>query len=246
VAVQKSPVLTLRCQDWSETSQVIHLLARTAGRIRCLAKGSKRGQNPFGGPLDRWTLGEAVFSLRDPNRLATLTELYETERFEGLRRRLAAFYGASLATELVLTLVPDGETQPEVFDLTVGTFGRLSAAEPAACRSVALAFAWRLLGQLGYGSDLSRCVECGAAVGGVGAEFSAAAGGSVCRRCRSVGRVVRLSAKAVEAAGFLSAADWDEVGRVRLSEATAGSLRSALSARVEELAGRQLTAARYV
>lgn len=245
--VHKSPVLLLRCQDWSESSQVVHLLAREVGRLRCLAKGSRRGQNPFSGPLDRWILGEAVFSLGDPNRLATLMELYETDRLDGLRRRLPAFYGAALVTELVLALVPEADPQPATFDLTVEGLRRLAEAEPGACQALAFATAWRLMGLLGYAPPLDRCVECGEALAAGGSrDFSAALGGYVCPACRTKGAVLALTAKAAQAAAFLASADWAEVRRVRLSEATARQVRRVLAVRVAELAGRELAAARYV
>jgi DNA repair protein RecO (recombination protein O) len=247
VAMYKSAALVLRCQDWSETSQVVLLLARDAGRVRCLAKGSRRPKNPFGGPLDRWILGEAVFSLRDPNQLAVLVELFETERFEGVRRRLEAFYGASLVTELVVALVPEADAQPEVFDLAVRALALLSDVPADACRAVAYAFAWRLLALLGYSPEMARCVECGTLLkAGAPADFSPVSGGLVCSRCRKPGDACRLSARAVEAVRFLTGADWNEIPRVRLSEATGRQIRTALERRVEELAGKQLSATEYV
>lgn len=245
--IHKSSVLVMRCQDWSETSQVVHLLARQIGRVRCLAKGSRRGLNPFSGPLDRWTIGEAVISLSDPNRLATLMELYETDRLDGLRRSLPAFYAASFVTDLVMTLVPDLEPQPQTFDLTVDALRAIAEAEPEACTPAAFAMAWRLLALLGYGIDLQRCVECGKALaGGKPIEYSPGRGGPVCPSCRASLPVITLGAKAVQAVAFLASADWAEVRRVRLAQATADQMRAALSARLAELAGRQLPTARYV
>jgi DNA repair protein RecO len=251
VTVYKGQVLTLRCGDFSETSQVVTLLGPDAGLVRCLAKGSKRGRNPFGGPLDRWTLGHAVFSLPDPNRLGTLMELYELERFEGLRAKLPAFLGASAATELVLALVPEVEPQPEAFALAVETLRHLAEAEPAAARAVAFAFAWRLLAALGYGPDLGHCAECGAVVEDSGEAagprpFSGALGGLVCPRCRAPDRTVRLTAQGVRAIRFLASRPWDEVRRVRLADSTAKALRQALLSRAEELAGQRLSAVEYV
>lgn len=247
--VHKSTVLLLRCRDFSETSQVVDLLAREVGHLRCLAKGSKRGQNPFSGPLDRWTLGEAVFSVTDPNHLGTLMELYETERFDGLREKLPAFYGASLATELVTALVPDFDPQPDVFDLVVRTFSLLAEAEADAGRAVTFAFAWRLLGLLGYGPHMGRCVECDRPIDDAKAiDYSAGLGGPVCEQCRpeGKGKIHRLGAKSAQAIAFLAQADWGEVRRVRLTKATAGQMRDVLAATVAELAGKELSAARYV
>jgi DNA repair protein RecO (recombination protein O) len=248
MAVVKSQVLLLRCQDWSESSQVVHLLAREVGRIRCLAKGSKRGLNLFGGPLDRWSLGEAVFSLRDPNKLATLMELYELDRFEGLRAKLPAYLGACFVTEIVTALVPDADPQPALFDLVVEVFRELAAAEPEAARAVAFAAAWRLLDALGYGPNLARCVECEAELPPKSPrEYSPGLGGVVCDACRpKAGGLLKLGVQAAQAITFLRAADWNDVRRVRLTDTTARQVRTALAMRIEELSGRQLCAARYV
>lgn len=247
--VHKSTVLLLGCNDWSESSQVVHLLAREVGRFRCLAKGSRRSANPFSGPLDRWMLGEAVVSVPHPDRLATLMELYETDRFDGLHRSLPAYYGAATVTELIQALVPDLDPQPPVFDLVAGTLGRLAAVEPDACRAITFAFALRLLGLLGYGPPADTCVECGQAIAaGRPVAYSVGLGGPVCDACRprDKGRIHRLSGKTAQAMAFLAGAPWDQVRRVRLAPTTTDQVRSVLSATVIELAGRELGAVRYV
>ena len=244
--VHKSAVLILKCQDWSETSQVVHLLAREVGRVRCLAKGSRRGLNPFSGPLDLWTAGDAVFSMTDPNRLATLMELYETGRFDGLRRKLPAFYGASCITELVLAIVPDAERQVELYDLVIETLRLLGDADPREAQAVTLAALWQMLAMLGYLPQMDRCVECGEALEAGPRDFSPGHGGPLCPRCKPPAGTLHLSAKAAQAIVFLLAAAWDEVRRVRLTPATAAQVRAVLAARIEELAGRKLSSLRYV
>ena len=246
MAVHKSQVLILKCQDWSETSQVVHLLAREVGRLRCLAKGSRRGLNPFSGPLDCWTAGDAVFSMTDPTRLATLLELYETERFDGIRRKLPAFYGAACVTELVLAIVPDAERQPELYDLVVEALRMLAASAPRECQAVTLAALWRMLAMLGYLPPMDHCVECGGDVPPGPLDFSRSHGGPLCAKCRPPAGTLHLAAKAAQAIGFLLAAPWDEVRRVRLTAATAGQVRAVLDARIEELAGKKLASLRYV
>ena len=249
MSVHKSSVLVLRCHDWSESSQIVHLLTREVGRLRCLAKGSRRATNPFSGPLDRWMLGEAVFSIRHPERLATLMELYETDRFDGLHRSLPAYYGAATITELVQALVPDLDPQPAVFDLLAGTLGRLAAVDADACRAVTYAFALRLLALLGYRPPADTCVECGRPVPtDRPMAYSVGLGGPVCEACRprDKGRVHQLSAKTAQALAFLGEAPWDQVRRVRLAQRTANQVRSVLSATVMEHAGKELAGLRHV
>ncbi|MBM4018789.1 MAG: DNA repair protein RecO [Planctomycetes bacterium] len=245
MTVHKSSVLILQCQDWSETSQVVHILAREAGRLRCLAKGSRRGLNPFSGPLERWTCGQAVFSLTDPNRLSTLMELFETERFAGLREKLPAFYGASALTELILAIVPDAERQPELYDLAVESLRRLASADGRECPALTFAAILRVLQRLGYVSATDRCAECGRHLASGPADFSPGHGGPLCAACRPPA-AIRAAARTREAVAFLLAAPWDEVRRVRLAPATAAQVREILQARLEELAGRKLASLRYV
>ncbi len=245
--VHKTLVLVLRGRDYSETSQVVDLLGRETGRLRALAKGSKRGKNPFGGPLDRWTLGEAVFSLPHPDRLATLMELYELERFRGLREQLPAFLGACAVTEMVLVLAPDLDPQPPLFDLVVDGLRQLASAERESIRALTLALPWRILALLGYEVDPGRCVQCGRALDAKApARFSGGLGGLVCGSCSVPDQPIALTGKAVEAIRFLASAEWEDVRRVRLTEATAEALRSAVKARVEALADRPLSALQYV
>jgi DNA repair protein RecO (recombination protein O) len=193
-------------------------------------------------------VGEAVFSQPDTNRLATLMELYETERFHGFHEKLPAFYGASCVTEIVLALVPELEPQPAVFDLLMDALRRLDRAEPEACQALTLAAAWRLLAVLGYVPPMNQCVQCGQALDtGQPMNYSAGLGGPVCPACRPAeGKTHHLTGRAAQAIAFLINSESDEVQRVRLSEATADQVRSVLGARIEELAGKKLSTLRYV
>jgi recombinational DNA repair protein (RecF pathway) len=128
----------------------------------------------------------------------------------------------------------------------VETLRLLAAGDPRQCQALTLAALWRMLAVLGYVPALDHCIECSEALTAAPLDFSPGHGGPLCAKCRPPAGTLHLSAKAAQAIGFLLAATWDEVRRVRLTPATAAQIRAVLAARVEELAGRKLASLRHV
>jgi len=253
VTLTSDDALILAVSDYSETSQIVTLFTEHNGKLRALAKGSKRPKSPFGGPIDRLQLVQAVFSVRAPGGLGLLTELVQRETFPGLRANLRNFYASSYAAELVIAATADLDPNPDLFRILADTFRRLSST--AESDILLFRFEVRLLGLLGLRPPLDQCVVChrsrGPARGGF---FSPPAGGLLCRQCAQVppdaaGRqpaAFKVAGKALDALLFLAAAGDDELGRVRLAAATAADMRRLLAAHWQYVLDRPLRAARWV
>jgi DNA repair protein RecO (recombination protein O) len=101
--------ICLRKVEYSETSQILTLLAREHGITRVIAKGAhrktKQGASKFGGVIDLLDLGEAVFSHAPDRDLAPLTEWSLQDGHLELRRSLRAVYLAQYAAELVSLVI---------------------------------------------------------------------------------------------------------------------------------------------
>lgn len=258
MGIHKVQALTLKCTDYSETSQVVAILTRPMGRVRLLAKGSRRARQNFGGPLEPWTRAEAMFSLRDPNRLGTLTEFYEVEGFRDLRKDLNAYYAACYVTELLLAIVPDLDPQSEVFDLTVAVFRMLNGARTAKpgrdastglTKVIVFYFEVRLLQLLGYWPGFRFvCVDCGRELLEQAAyEVSPSRCGMICQACRiAEGDVIVVKVKVIEALNFLAQAGLEQLQRVKLNPETAGQMRDLINRVVSEIANRELSCVRNV
>jgi DNA repair protein RecO (recombination protein O) len=240
------------------------------GKVRLLAKGSRRGKTNFGGPLEPWMRAEALFSLRDPNRLGTLTEFYEVEGFRGLREDLQAYRAACCITELVLALVPDLQPQSRVFDLTIDVLrllargrrsrpekqssagrgaakGRKKTGAAEASDNVASVmvfyFEVQLLQMLGYWPGFrDACIECDRKLPtGSLREFSPSLGGLLCQACKvKTNDVIVLKPKAVEAMEFLTQAKTEQLQRVRLNPETARQMRTVMKRMTSQILGREL------
>jgi DNA repair protein RecO (recombination protein O) len=182
--------ICLRRTEYSETSQIVTLFARTHGIVRAIAKGAHRrtkaGASKFDGGIDLLDNGDAVFT-HDPGRdLATLTEWTLREGHLGLRTTLRGMYLALYAGELVGRLIEEHDPHPDLFDRLEATLSELATTRR---EEAFLAFQLDLLRETGYLAELSTCSSCGHAFS-PGREshlfFSPSRGGVVCRNCESV------------------------------------------------------------
>ncbi|MBE0536126.1 MAG: DNA repair protein RecO [Phycisphaerae bacterium] len=183
----KDQAICLRTVDYSETSQVVTLLCRRAGKLGAIAKGAKRAKSAFEGPLEVFSYGQAVFKAPPSGgKLATLTEFGQQPRFRGLRSSLYGLHCALLAAELVDGLTHEADAHPELFDIFVQF---LSDVQEARGRAESLAllvlFELSLLQETGIQPMLKGCANCRRPFKPPWRQvyFSSSANGLICEDC---------------------------------------------------------------
>jgi len=185
MALTRDRCICLRKVEFSETSQIVTLLARRHGLVRLIAKGAHRrtkaGASKFDGGLDLLDLGDAVFSLRLEKDLATLTEWSLRDGHLELRGDLRSLYLAQYAAEMSGLLIEEHDPHPQLFDRLEQTIGELATPRR---EEVFLAFQLDLFREAGYLPDLSACANCRAPFSDrIPWSFSPSRGGIVCRDC---------------------------------------------------------------
>lgn len=177
--------LTLRRVDYSETSQVLVCLTRGHGKVRVIAKGSKRStKTRFSPGIDLLELGDLVFSQREgrDSTLYPLTEWKQRQLYTGLRTKLDRLYAAQYLAEVTPGLLEDGDPHPGLFAAAVATLAGLSGGEPAV--PLIARYQLTLVEEVGVVPAFGACGLCGADIGGAGERyFSSHAGGLICRDC---------------------------------------------------------------
>lgn len=180
-APRRDRAFVLRVGPYGEDDVIATLLAEQAGLVPVLAKHARtrKGKSalvvePFhtlsielvagGGQLER--LAASSISVARPAIL---------ERGDAIER-------AGTASRWARELSPPHTAEPEVFDALETLFDALERGAPGA--SAMTSFGLVLLGALGWGLELERCVRCGTErPPGRPAFVSAAASGVVCRAC---------------------------------------------------------------
>jgi DNA repair protein RecO (recombination protein O) len=202
----KDQAICLRAVDYSETSQVVTLFGRLSGKIRAIAKGSKRPKSAFEGPMEPLSFGPIIFSGSRKDQLATLTEFQPQPVRGELRRNLAALHSALFAAELIDLLTEEYDPHAALFDHFLQFLQDIEEGKAGPDRRDftlrLILFQFVLLHEVGLRPTLNACANCKKRFGSDWREvyFSASANGLVCRDCEmSFPDKMRLSPKAARA-----------------------------------------------
>jgi DNA repair protein RecO (recombination protein O) len=193
----------IRATDYSETSQVVTLFARLSGKVRAIAKGSKRPKSAFDGPIEPLSFGDILFAGARKEKLATLTEFQQQPVRGELRRNLFAMNSALFAAELLDRLTDEYDPHTVLFDHFVQFLQDIEEERVAGDRRDILVrlilLQLVLLNEVGLRPTLTACANCKRPAGPNWGQtyFSPSANGLICRDCEmSFPEKVRLSGKA--------------------------------------------------
>src|SRR5262249_46880003 len=171
--------------------------------------------------------------------LDLVTEAALVERFDPLRRDLAALYAGYYIAELLSDLNDLHDPHPKLFDAATVTLRHLGDSVLRPRRL--LRFERACLRELGLMPALEACVHCGGAVDARGdsVAFGLATGGVLCPGCRpGQPHVATLSGRTLEAIRALASPgrEWRELD---LDAAALAPVRGTLGAVICHLLGRR-------
>jgi len=162
--------IVIRELDYSESSQIVVLLTAEHGKLRGIAKGSRR-MSPssiarFSGGLNLLNRGQAVVTTRPHQELAAITEWDLQDDHFGLRRSLPALNATVFAADLLNALLPDADPHPVAYGLLVTLIAAATGqrADEQSTSAALLNFQWGLLTDCGYRPELERDVRSDAAL----------------------------------------------------------------------------------
>ena len=165
----KDTAICLRAVNYSETSQVVTLLTRDSGKVGAMAKGSRRAKSSFDGPIEVFSFGAVMFTVKDAGgQLAILTEFNQQPRFRMLSQNLNALNAALFAAELTEKFLEDHDPHPPLFDKLIKFLETVqSETNHANMLAWLILYQLRLLEETGIAPMLDACVNCGMAINNV-------------------------------------------------------------------------------
>lgn len=232
--------VVLNARDTGESDLLVTLLARRTGRITGMAKAAKKSKKRFVNAFDRGNI-VTVSMYRPRNReLFLIEDASLIDDCRGECPDLEALARMSVILELVLTLAPEEEPTPELFDDLVAALTILSAR--GAREDVMWMYLVRLLEKLGLAPFLTGCVRCGKKVGPEDRTFfSPRSGGTICTGCRDArDEGIHLSAGTRRSLSASLSTSPDRMGRIILTGETKNEIRQALPLFIHHQVGKRL------
>lgn len=210
VQIQDTAIVLKRV-DYSETSQILAIFTRTHGKVRAIAKGSRRStKRRFSAGIDLLEAGDVVLAIRKIGQeaLATISEWKQKTAFTGLRENLDRLNAAQYIGDIVAGLTEDWDPHQTVYDALEASLIALEAGSSEL--KVLVAMQQTLLTESGVMPHLSSCVACSNNIGGGDTYFSSFEGGLLCRDCEAARvekRLVTASIEGLRSGNFQTDAD---------------------------------------
>src|SRR5947207_2816784 len=179
---QRTTAVCLHKVDFSETSQVLRLFTPDAGKINCIAKGSKRKKSAFLAPFELLSLYDLIRIEKRPGTLDILTKAERVRSFTKLRADYPRYVAACYAAEFVDEFAPEGQPIEGLYEQLVHALERLEAGVGPA--DAVFSFEAQSLRALGYLPRLRECGVCRKAVTRPELYFSVRDGGAIDPECR--------------------------------------------------------------
>src|SRR5437773_8648123 len=159
MALGKSAAVVIGSFDLGESDRVVTFYSREHGKVRGVAKASRRMRSRFGGALELFTLGELVFFDTGRSDLVRVDHFDILHPFVGLGAQLERLGRAAWTVECVVRLSADRDPHEALFRLLVRALRALEASSRVGWFSIC--FAARAVDLLGHRPRIDRCAACG-------------------------------------------------------------------------------------
>jgi DNA repair protein RecO (recombination protein O) len=241
MALGKSTAVVIGSFPLGESDRVVTFFSREYGKVRGVAKASRRMRSRFGGALELFTMGELVFFDTGRSELVRIDHFDVVEPFARVREDLERLGQASWVVECVARLTAERDPHAALYGLLARSLRAMATAAPV---RVAVCFGVRCLDALGHRPRLDRCVACGRAY-----PFARPAldeGGVLCERCAVVtAGATPVSPAVVAALARLRAARWEDALAQPLGR-TEGELKAALETHMTRLIGQPTRTVKFL
>lgn len=156
MSVQETEAFILRSRDAGEADRWISFYAKSGGRLTGLAKGARRSRRRFLNVFEPCSLVHMEY--REKRSVIWIEACKLLDPQLGLREHVGRWTAAGLICELVLELVPEGETEESIFHLLNLCFWNLAQGRHPL--NTVLVFLFRLMAISGYMQSFSVCDVC--------------------------------------------------------------------------------------
>lgn len=170
--------VVLRSIRLGEADRIVTFITPEHGKVRAVAKGVRKTKSKLGGRVEPMTrVALMCWKGRD---LDVVTQAEVIDLYRPVRESLDKMPVAFTMLEAVDQVAVERHPMPELYELLCGALATLANEDGAVMLG---AFLLKLLTLEGVGPVVTECASCGDR--GTLVAFDEAAGGLLCRKCRS-------------------------------------------------------------
>ena len=193
--------IVLGKRDVNEVDRLYTVYTKEMGKVRLLAKGVRKSDARLAGNLETLNLAE-IFVARSRGR-GNITGVIALENYLSLKNNLETLEKVFKTFSTFDLLVSQEEKDVEIFKLLADYLSVMEEIEKegghlARVEVLSVGFLFQILGRLGYGMQMKKCVSCGRRLSGGENFFAVSRGGTICASCAGrEKRKIRMSNAAI-------------------------------------------------
>lgn len=189
MTTKKIEAIILSGKSYGEADRILTAYTKTDGKIKILAKGSRKIKSKMASHIEPFSVGE--YYLIQGKTFYILSGAETIENNHGLTQDIELYKDASYVCEILQLATEDNEEGKKLYETTKDVLSLLSSLEPAKRKILLRYFEYVILSENGYASDYEKCKKCGKAL----EKENSYAGdyeGVYCNTCKGEGNRISL------------------------------------------------------
>jgi len=186
----KTEAIIIKEMNYSESSKIITLYSLDKGKVRIIAKGSRRIKSKFASAVNLFNHLNIIYYEKEGKELFTLSEADVIESFNNIQSNIKTFAYASLFLEGIDKGISDYDSNPRLFYLLLNFLRLINKSKKP--QEITTLFLIKLLSLIGIQPVLNHCVKCNSKenlnlldkVGPSYRKFDIDEGGTICIKCK--------------------------------------------------------------
>lgn len=215
----KAVILSRR--DFGEADRLITAFSLEEGKIKIIAKGSRKIKSKMAGHIEPFTVGK--YHLINGRSFYILAGAEKGELNNSLSADINIYRDASYICEIVDLTMQEGESNETIFWLLVEVLGRLGDLDEPKKEIVIRFFEFKLLKSLGYSPNFTKCLKCSTDITEKDI-YHGGFEGVYCHPCEGEGK--RIDKNTLKILRLFQKSDLDEILSIKNIEAYNNDLKS--------------------
>lgn len=157
--IEKTEAIVIKTYKYRETSKIATLYTKRFGKISVIAKGIRKADSKYGGILESINLISAIFYYKSGKNVHLLKECDLIYSFDNVRKDLNKTSVVYAILELLNNTIVEEEENQKIYNFLVNVINNLSGIKKNVINFYWY-FALKLLCELGFTINFSKCVKC--------------------------------------------------------------------------------------
>ena len=235
--VYQTEAIIIKRIKLGEADRILTIYTPEMGKIRAVAKGTRRPKSKLGGHVELLTHSQLMLA-RGKN-LDIITQAQTINNFLPVKDDLDRISYGLYISELVDSFTADNIENGHLFQLLLETMHRLSQTSDG--ELVLRYFELHILDYLGYRPQMQNCASCGTPLQPITNYFSASQGGTICPDCSfKEPTACPLSLNALKVLRMWQKCDYASASRVRINPELSTELKQMMQEYIKYLLERQI------